>query len=424
MPTFRAALLALPLLLATNAQAAPLHKAFVFGQGAKTTNDSVGIAQPAPYSQGWGYGFEGDLPTAGPASIGGKPFFFSFDAPEGNYRVTVTLGGDTASDTTVKAELRRLMVEPVTLPAQGTVTKTFIVNVRTPALPGGGSVRLKAPRESEQEARDWDNRITLEFDGANPEVKTITVDAVDVPTIYLLGDSTVCDQSGEPYASWGQMLPDFFKPGVAIANHGESGESVSAGISRGRFDKILSLIKPGDVFMVQFGHNDMKEKAKDPDAAKKYKAGLIDWAKKVEAKGATAVIVTPMNRHTFENGQVINSLEDYPQMAREAAAESGAQLIDLNARSKILYEAFGEQGSLHLFEHNADYSQMDATHHSPFGAYELAKLIVEGLRDDHLTIARQIRDDLPRFDPAHPDAEADFKVPASVGFATAKPFGS
>ena len=423
MPKSHAALF-LPLLLATGTQAAPLHKAFVFGQGAKTTNEAVGIATPASYSQGWGYGFDGDLPAVNGASVGGKPFFFSFDAPEGNYRVTVTLGGDAASDTTVKAELRRLMIEPVTVPAQGAVTKTFIVNVRTPALPGGGSVRLKAPRESEQEARDWDNRITLEFDGANPEVKSITVDATDVPTIYLLGDSTVCDQMGEPYAAWGQMLPDVFKPTVAVANHAESGESVSASISRGRFDKILSLIKPGDVFIVQFGHNDMKEKAKDPDAAKKYKAGLIDWVKKVQAKGATAVIVTPMNRHTFQNGQVVNSLEEYPQMAREAAAESGAALIDLNAQSKILYEAFGEEGSLHLFEHSADYSQKDATHHSPFGAYELARIVVEGLRADKLPIAQQVRDDLPRFDPAHPDAEADFKVPPSISFATAKPFGS
>ena len=399
------------------------HKAFVFGQSAKTSEDSTGLTTAAPYSQGWGYGFEGDAPAVAATSIGGKPFFFSFDAPEGNYRITVTLGGDAASDTTVKAELRRLMIEPVTVAAGGSMTKTFIVNVRTPALPGGGVVKLKAPRESEQEARDWDSRITLEFDGTNPEVRSITVDRADVPTIYLLGDSTVCDQMGEPYASWGQMLPDFFKPTVAIANHGESGESVSASIGRGRFDKILSLIKPGDVFIVQFGHNDMKEKAKDPDAAQKYKAGLIDWATKIKAKGGIAVIVTPMNRHTFENGQVVNSLQEYPQMAREAAAATGAALIDLNAQSKTLYETFGEQGSLHLFEHNADYSKMDATHHSPFGAYELAKIIAQGLIDDHLAVSKQLVDGF-HFDPAHPDAEADFKVPPAATFATAKPFGS
>jgi lysophospholipase L1-like esterase len=403
---------------------ASYHRVFVFGQSVKASNAVTAVTSATPYSSGWGFGFEGDPPAVEASSIGGKPFFFSFDAPEGNYRVTVTLGGDEVSETTVKAELRRLMVETAAAPEGGSVTKTFVVNVRTPALPTGGVVRLKAPRESEQEARDWDSRITLEFDGANPNVRSLTVDRVDVPTIYLLGDSTVCDQSGEPYASWGQMLPRFFKPTIAVANHAESGETVAASNARGRFDKILSLIKRGDVFIVQFGHNDMKEKAKDPDAAQKYKAGLIAWVNAIKAKGATPVIVTPMNRHTFEDGRVVNSLEEYPQMAREAAAATGSALIDLNAKSKILYEAFGETGSLHLFEHNADYTQVDGTHHSPFGAYELAKLVIQGLIEDKLPIAQQVIDDWRAFDPPHPDSEADFHVPPSVTFAAAKPFGN
>lgn len=426
----RTSLLATAFLWATIAAAQtastipPYHRVFVFGQSAKASNNVTAIASAAPYSAGWGFGFEGDPPSVEPSSIGGKPFFFSFDAPEGNYRLTVTLGADEASDTTIKAELRRLMIETAAAPAGGSITRTFIVSVRTPALPTGGVVRLKAPRESEQEARDWDSRITLEFDGEHPSIHSLTVDRVNVPTIYLLGDSTVCDQMGEPYASWGQMLPRFFKPTVAVANHAESGETVAASNARGRFAKILSLIQPGDVFIVQFGHNDMKEKARDPDAAQKYKAGLIAWANAIKAKGATPVIVTPMNRRTFQDGHVINSLEEYPQMAREAAAETGAALIDLNAQSKILYEAFGEEGSLHLFEHNANYTQKDGTHHSPFGAYELAKLIVQGLIDDKLPIAQQVVDDWKPFDPAHPDAESDFHVPPSVTFATAKPFGN
>ncbi len=433
MPKRCTILLAIPLLLAAMATAQvttapvttrPYHRVFAFGQTAKGSNTVTAVTTAAPYSPGWGFGFEGDTPSVEASSTGGSPFFFSFDAPEGNYKITMTLGGNETSDTTVQAELRRLMIETAPVPAGGNVTKTFIVNVRTPALPGGGVVRLKAPRESEQEARDWDSRITLEFDGTHPSVRSFTVDRVDVPTIYLLGDSTVCDQMGEPYASWGQMLPRFFKPTIAVANHAESGETVAASNARGRFEKILSLIKPDDVFIVQFGHNDMKEKAKDPDAASKYKAGLIVWANAIKAKGATPIIVTPMNRHTFQDGHVVNSLDEYPQMAREAAAETGAALIDLNAQSKILYEAFGETGSLHLFEHNADYTQMDGTHHSPFGAYELAKLIVQGLIDDKLPIAQQVVDDWKPFDPSHPDAEADFHVPPSVTYATAKPFGN
>lgn len=240
--------LVLLLLLATaipaaSAQTTPFHKVFVFGHDVKGSNSITAITTAATYLPGWGFGFEGEPPAVQASSIGGAPFFFTLDAPEGNYKITATLGADEPSETTVKAELRRLMVEAAAAPAGGSITKTFIVNVRTPALPGGGVIRLKAPRESEQEARDWDSRITLEFDGTHPSVRSLTVDRVDVPTIYLLGDSTVCDQMGEPWASWGQMLPRFFKATVAVANHAESGESVSASISRGRFDKFLPLIK-------------------------------------------------------------------------------------------------------------------------------------------------------------------------------------
>ena len=413
--------MALALLCPATGHAAGRH--FVFGTEARPSPDVTAVNTAAPYGFGTGYGFEGDAPALEANSAGGHPFFFSFDAPEGN-SVTVSLGADEPTTTTVKAELRRLMIETADTTAGGAVTKSFIVNVRTPNLPDGGQVRLKAPRESETEARAWDNRITLEFDGQNPSVRAITVEPADVPTIYLLGDSTVCDQSGEPYAAWGQMLPRFFKPTVAIANHAESGETVSDSNSRYRFRKILSLIKPGDVFVVQFGHNDMKEMKKDPDAPQKYKAGLIDWVKQVQAKGATAVIVTSMNRHSFENGAVTNSLKPYPQLAREAAAETGAALIDLNAQSKILYETLGEEGSLALFEHSADGSQRDATHQSPYGAYELAKIIAQGLRDAHLAVADQLIDGLPVFDPAHPDAESSYKVPPSAALAIAKPFGN
>src|SRR5262245_30625482 len=38
--------------------------------------------------------------------VSDKPFYFSVAVPEGNYRVTVTLGGGQPTDETVKAELR------------------------------------------------------------------------------------------------------------------------------------------------------------------------------------------------------------------------------------------------------------------------------------------------------------------------------
>nr|WP_303657453.1 rhamnogalacturonan acetylesterase [Asticcacaulis aquaticus] len=310
------------------------------------------------------------------------------------------------------------MLERVAVPAKGSATKTFIVNVRTPEFPGG-KVRLN-PRETEKEARAWDARLTLEFDG-NVAVRAVKIEPVVVPTLFLLGDSTVTDQSGEPFASWGQMFPRFFKPTVAVANHSQSGESTFSAKAGRRFDKIMSLIKPGDYVFIQFGHND--QKSTDPDKEAKYKANLMDWAAQVKAKGGTPVFVTAMHRNRFENGKVRDTLGNFPQLAREAAAESGTILIDLNAGSRTLYEAVGAKGTRALFMHSEDYAKTDGTHHSPYGAYELAKIVVQGLRDAKAPIAAQIADDVPSYDPAHPLSESDYKVPPSQAFTTERPLG-
>jgi lysophospholipase L1-like esterase len=376
------------------------------------------------YEPARGYGFEGEPPRIeGGAASSEHPFLFSADVPEGDYRVTVVLGGPIAARTTVKAELRRLMLQAVSTRPGQALRRQFIVDVRTPAVPGGGRVQLKAPRETVQEAVAWDNRLTLEFNGEHPSVREIRIEPVRVPVVYILGDSTVADQPAEPYASWGQMLPAFFKPDVAVANHAESGESVSGANRAGRFRKILAQIRPGDWLLVQFGHNDMKERAADPQAPQKYEAGLEAWVRAVQAKGGHAVLITSMNRHTFSDGQVTNSLLEYPELARQAARATEAGLIDLNSMSKALYEALGEQGSWALFEHSPDYRQKDGTHHSPYGAYELANLVVEGIRQASPPLARHLRPELPRFDPRRPDSESAIDIPPSPAFTTRRPLG-
>ncbi|MFT4089439.1 MAG: rhamnogalacturonan acetylesterase [Asticcacaulis sp.] len=403
-------------LWAPNLYAAEIRQ-FNFAQKAKPDFVSVGAAA---YSSEKGFGFEGIAPTQTKRAAEGKPFYFSTDVPPGNYKVTVTLGGEKASETTVKAELRRLMLERVQVPAKRSVTKSFIVNVRTPEIAGGGKVQLNA-RETGKEVWAWDSRLTLEFVG-NPAVQSIRIEPVDVPTVYLLGDSTVTDQSGEPFASWGQMLPRFFKPTVAVANHGQSGESTFSSKSARRFDKIISEMKPGDYFIVQFGHNDAK--SKDEDKLQKYRDNLIDWANQVKAKGGTAVIVTPVHRNRFEGGKVRDTHGQFPQMAREAAEQSGAYLIDLHAQSAVLYEALGAKEARALFMHTPDYAKMDGTHHSPYGAYELAKIVVQGLRDVKAPIAAEVIEDLPAYDPAQPTQEKDFKVPPSLSLTSETPLGN
>jgi hypothetical protein len=135
--------------------------------------------------------------------------------------------------------------------AEGQVeTRAFIVNTRTPQIPGGGEVRLK-DREKTSEALAWDNRITLEFTDTHPAVRTVEVEkAGNIPTIYIAGDSTSTDQPLEPFNSWGQMLTRFFTPEIAIANHGESGESLRGFIAERRLEKLMSVMKPGDYLFI------------------------------------------------------------------------------------------------------------------------------------------------------------------------------
>src|SRR5205085_3320963 len=118
------------------------------------------------------------------------------------------------------------------------------------------------------------------------------------------------------------------------------------------------------------------------------------------------------NRHTFQGNEVTNSLKEFPEMVREAAKEQAVALIDLTRMSKTLYEALGPQPSIQLFEHvGNDLSKFDATHHSPYGAYELAKCVIEGIKAAKLDLAKSIVDDYTPFDPAHPDSVDTFDVP-------------
>lgn len=403
---------------------------FDFGPG-KVAAGYTQVLQTSVYSKELGYGFE---PGASVTCLdrGGKdalrsdlctsekPFFFSVALPEGNYNVTVTFGDAQAETvTTIKAELRRLMLEKVETAPGKFVTRTFTVNVRTPQIAMGGEVKLKE-REKTTEIWNWDEKLTLEFNNARPSVDAIEITRADnIPTLFLLGDSTVCDQPREPYSSWGQMLTRFFQLGIAVANHAESGESLRSSLGARRLDKVLSLMKPGDYLFIQYGHNDEKEKGEGVGAFTTYKADLKKFVMGARARGGIPVLITPVQRRTFDQaGKITNSHGDYPEAVRQVAREENVPLIDLNVTSKLFYEALGPEKSKLAFKEG------DGTHHNNYGSYELAKCIVEGIRDDKLGIVKYLSKDVQTFDPSHPDPLESFRVPPSPLSTDVKPLGS
>ncbi|HEX7316376.1 MAG TPA: rhamnogalacturonan acetylesterase [Pyrinomonadaceae bacterium] len=413
----------------TTERSSPTALKFDFGPG-KVKDGYRQVIPTTLYTKELGYGFEpgaqvvcedrGGDALRGDFCTSPAPFYFSVALPEGNYDVTVTFGeraGESVS--TVKAELRRLMLEEVRTARGRFETRTFTVNIRTPQIPDGTQVKLK-DRERTMEAWAWDEKLTLEFNNARPVVAAIEIKRNErAPTLFLIGDSTVCDQPREPYNSWGQMLTRFFKNGLAVANHAESGESLRSSAGARRLDKVLSLIKPGDYLFIQFGHNDEKEKGEGVGPFTTYKASLTRYTEEARKRGATVVLITPMQRRTFDAaGKITDSHGDYDDAVRQAAKELGAPLIDLHAMSKPFYEALGPEESKKAFAPN------DGTHHNNYGSYQLARAVVEGIRSNRLALVKYLADDLRPFDPARPDPLASFKLPPSPLATETKPLGN
>ena len=95
--------------------------------------------------------------------------------------------------------------------------------------------------------RDWDGKLTVEIVSPHAALRSIEiVSAPAAPTIFLAGDSTMTDRDGGGDVSWGQLLPRFFKPGVSVSNHAQSGRGRWKSFANAlRLDKILKPDEEG-----------------------------------------------------------------------------------------------------------------------------------------------------------------------------------
>ena len=361
-----------------------------------------------------------------------QPFTVSFAVPDGNYRVTVTLGNKKkAGQTVVRAESRRHYADLVTTKKNKYETVSFVVNKHNPQIDAKTRVKLK-PREFEY--KNWDDSLNLSFCGPAPAVQRIQIEpANDVTTIFLCGNSTVVDQENEPWASWGQMITRWFNGDVAVANYAESGLSCTSFLAQLRLDKILTQMKKGDYVIVEFGHNDEKEKKAGDGAWYSYSRNLKIFADRVKAAGGHLIFCTPTARRAFNSDHktINNTHGEYPEAMKTVARREGVPVIDLTAMSTKFYEALGEEGSKKSLVHypantfpNQDKPLADNTHFNPFGAWEIAKMIVMGLKGINSPLATHLRDDWQDFNPAQPDDPDAFVWHMSAGSNITKPDGN
>jgi len=414
---------------------------FKFDFGSSVVQSGYTAVTPeSTYTEASGFGFDfKTLPTFAESGrdnalkrdfvTANQPFYFSVKLPEGNYKVRILIGNnDGVSKTTVKAESRRLMLQDISTDKGKFRYETFIVNIKDRKISENKKVSLK-PRENTK--LDWDDKLTLEF-AVRPCVAAVEITPVDDQiTVFLAGNSTVVNQDDEPWASWGQMIPYFFKPGVAIANHAESGLTLGSFIGSNRLEKILSVMKKGDYLFIEFGHNDQKDKGANDGAYKSYTDNLKFFVSSCRAKGGKPIIVTSTARRSFNNErEVVETLGDFPDAARKVAAELNVPLIDLNKETKIFYKALGEENSKKAFVHypaNSYPSQTQAladnTHFNTYGAYQISKIITQGVFDQKIALKKYIRN-FKGFDPEKPDAFELWSWPESPKSTILKPDGN
>lgn len=417
---------------------APLR--FDFGSG-EVAEGFIGVTATTAYFEMQGYGFEDGAnisetihtPKRKKAidplaydfitSNDGTPFRFSVKLPEGNYKVTVTLGDkEGTSKTTVRAETRRLMLESATT-AKGEIRKeSFNVNIRTPKLSAGNTIKLDShewdAKTGTIKTLTWDNKLTIQFNDERPCVCAIEIEPLDeVITVFVIGDSTVTDQRSA--GTWAQYLPRWFKGNVVIANHAESGQTLKGFRFQRRWDKVMESVKEGDYLFIQLGTNDEKKKGHDPmwpsddragdwirthsDAETDYIWELAIMAVEARRHGVTPVIVSPMSKFDRRNLKATHVMDAYGKNAPKAAELAKCAYIDLWGMSIDIINAVGED-ALHVYS--------DGTHTNDYGGYLYSLCIAKGIKENGLDLANYLVDDLIDIDPKNPTPRyADFTVP-------------
>lgn len=224
-----------------------------------------------------------------------------------------------------------------------------------------------------------------------------------MPTVHLIGDSTVKTGSGNGEGGqfgWGQVLERHFDLSKAkVVNHAIGGRSSRTFLTEGRWQPVLDQLKPGDFVLMQFGHNDGGEmfKGSRPRASIKgngdeTREGVVEqngksetvhsygwyirkYISEAQERGAHPIVISPIPRNIWRAGKVVRASNDYGQWAKDAAAAHSAHFIDLNEIVAQRYEVEGEEAV------KAYFTEADHTHTSKLGAEVNAECLVLGIRE-------------------------------------------
>ena len=227
------------------------------------------------------------------------------------------------------------------------------------------------------------------------------------PVVFTIGDSTVKNEDSDPDGmwGWGSVLSEFLDTNrVSVENHAMPGRSARTFLDEGRWNKVYDALHPGDIVLIQFGHNDAgpvntgKERAELRGAGPESKVFKMasDGRYKVvytygwylrkfimdaREKGAIPVVISHSPRNKFDNGLIESNADSFGAWTREVAESTGVTFIDLNAiAGQELQRMADDEG---LKKVNAHFKR-DHTHSSLVGARLNASIIADALNREVL----------------------------------------
>ena len=388
--------------------------------------------------RGYGFDFQNVIDEARAKQTDGFKlsdgiFYFSVAVPDGSYKVTVTLGSKKKkASTTVRAESRRLYVlDAITKKGEFRIF-SFVVNKRNTEiiLPDGKKDVVKI-KPGEKGALRWDDKLTLEFNGDAPACSEVEIEKVDVPVVYLCGNSTVVDQDREPWTSWGQIFGYWLNDEIAVANYAESGLTATTFYSQNRLKKICALAKPGDYVFIEFGHNDQKEKNAGAGAYYNFAHMLKIYVDQIREKGAVPVFCTATQRRMWDGSKIKETHGLYPDAMRFVGKDLNVPVIELHDMTRDFFEALGYEDSKRSLVHypagtfpNQNKAFEDNTHWNPYGAYEISLMVVKGIKDLNLPLVKYINSNYSDYNPAQPHDWRTFHWSNSPFIEMKKPDGN
>lgn len=269
-----------------------------------------------------------------------------------------------------------------------------------------------------------DGVFDFEFSGTSAKVNALTITKLaanvpaDKPTVYLASDSTVANyaEGYRPQSGWGEQLQQFIdSEAVTVDNRAVGGLSSKTFIVGGYLNNILLDIRDGDYLFMQWSHNDSTpsrpERYLTPSEFKVYLKTYIDG---VSQRGATPVLVTPVNRRDFTGATLNKSFPDYVAAMKEVATETNTLLLDLNQASWEKFKELGPEGTKDVFMWVG--TTEDNTHLQVFGATLAASMVAQLLQETELAIAEFVTDIGP-IDP-DPTDPTDPTDPEDLAWAT------